>query len=802
MQGFANSNRKNSAGYEKLIVSLTTNQPTHTDINGVTITLSVDGKVTERQWTGAQLTFMVPQGKQYTISFSNVEGYKTPVQVTRTSAPDNTYSITATYQSELVEVSVSSDNGESVDGQKVTVNNKTYTVSSGKVTAKVPLGTAYTISTDSRFGFASPSAQSITANQASRQVSLVYKVNQLRVNIASNQGTDAEIDSLKAVVSYGSTSIEVGDGETIKIPSATNVTITYPEVDGYKCPSSETINVVSGLTTKSVTYQTEVVNVTVTADYGSVEGQIITISGVSHTLDATGTVSQKVAMGTSYTISLNDKEDCDTPSSITRTAQSASYSTTMQYRVNVETVTVNVSADQGTPEGFEITISKIETVGVATKYTRLEYIESTGTQYIDTGFNPNQNTKMYIDVAFLSSVGTNVAGVRNSASDTTNRFGIISFGSSSKIGAFFRDSSIQSIAYDTLRHEYELSKSGLVVDGTSFGSANSGTFSCAYPITLGAWNNGGGGISYNNSKIYGCKIYDNDILVRNYIPALRSDGIAGLYDAVNDTFYTSSSTSNFVAGGDSSEVIATQTSVTGTYKIPFGVAYTVNASDVSSYITPALYEKTADTPTNVVSMRYVYKTDPGITNPTNGVWIQSVDGKYYSENDWDGSKTPNGVAVVSSNCEFVMALEDAHSYTCQWGGYGSEVSGITTTTDVSIAKTDYDGEAQTTTILDVLGNNSSNAPAAYYCRAYTFPNGKKGYMGAGGEWQAVFDNKTAIDSALTKCGGISMEGYYWTSTQYNSDRSWYMTFNYSYLTYFEKGGGQFDNAYVRAFATI
>ena len=30
-------------------------------------------------------------------------------------------------------------------------------------------------------------------------------------------------------------------------------------------------------------------------------------------------------------------------------------------------------------------------------YTQYEYIESSGTQYIDTGFKPNQNTRTVID---------------------------------------------------------------------------------------------------------------------------------------------------------------------------------------------------------------------------------------------------------------------------------------------------------------------------------------------------------------------------------------------------------------------
>ena len=51
-------------------------------------------------------------------------------------------------------------------------------------------------------------------------------------------------------------------------------------------------------------------------------------------------------------------------------------------------------------------------------------------------------------------------------------------------------------------------------------------------------------------RLYGCRIYDNGTLVRNYIPYVK-DGVAGLYDSVNDTFAGSSTNSySFAAGGE------------------------------------------------------------------------------------------------------------------------------------------------------------------------------------------------------------------------------------------------------------
>lgn len=170
-------------------------------------------------------------------------------------------------------------------------------------------------------------------------------------------------------------------------------------------------------------------------------------------------------------------------------------------------------------------------------YTQLNYIQSTGTQYIDTGIMPNQDTVMIVKMAFLGTAFDNIAGARNSSNDGTNRCGLVTFGATSKIGALFGTASIQAINIDTEVHEYTLDKTGLMIDGTSYGDAYSGSFSCTYPITLFAWNNGADGIVKNKSQIYGCKLYSGSTLIRDFTPCKNPSGEVGLYDYVTKAFY-------------------------------------------------------------------------------------------------------------------------------------------------------------------------------------------------------------------------------------------------------------------------
>ena len=49
-------------------------------------------------------------------------------------------------------------------------------------------------------------------------------------------------------------------------------------------------------------------------------------------------------------------------------------------------------------------------------------------------------------------------------------------------------------------------------------------------------------------KIYYFKIYDNDVLVRDFIPVLDNYGTPCMYDKVERKFYYNAGTGDFIAG--------------------------------------------------------------------------------------------------------------------------------------------------------------------------------------------------------------------------------------------------------------
>jgi hypothetical protein len=56
---------------------------------------------------------------------------------------------------------------------------------------------------------------------------------------------------------------------------------------------------------------------------------------------------------------------------------------------------------------------------------------------------------------------------------------------------------------------------------------------------------------YSKRKLYNLKLYQNDIIIRDFIPCYRkSDNVIGLYDLVNQMFYTNAGTGTFLKGGE------------------------------------------------------------------------------------------------------------------------------------------------------------------------------------------------------------------------------------------------------------
>lgn len=179
-------------------------------------------------------------------------------------------------------------------------------------------------------------------------------------------------------------------------------------------------------------------------------------------------------------------------------------------------------------------------------YTELEYIQSSGTQYIDTGFKPNQNTRI-ICTTNLAKQNTAawLFGARNGSGDST--FGFLTYQNAYR--SDYNTNQDQTIS-DTYTGFFTVDKDKNVtkINGETKITNAVGTFQTSYPLFLFANNNGGSVAGYSSCAIQACQIYDNGTIIRDYVPVKNSSGLVGLYDVVNDEFYQNAGTGTFTAG--------------------------------------------------------------------------------------------------------------------------------------------------------------------------------------------------------------------------------------------------------------
>lgn len=185
------------------------------------------------------------------------------------------------------------------------------------------------------------------------------------------------------------------------------------------------------------------------------------------------------------------------------------------------------------------------------EFQEVEYIESSGTQYIDTQFIPSAFSKAVCDIQFTNT-NNQLCGVFGSG-DGRFQFGMITNqGFYAGIGTL---SHYFSKTKDTDRHTFVLDNVNKIVsidtesyyDNTVYFGSNADKF-----LLFGRTSGHIFDTEYACSmKHYSSQFYDNDILTRNFVPCYRkADNVAGLYDLVNGVFYTNAGTGTFIVGGN------------------------------------------------------------------------------------------------------------------------------------------------------------------------------------------------------------------------------------------------------------
>lgn len=207
--------------------------------------------------------------------------------------------------------------------------------------------------------------------------------------------------------------------------------------------------------------------------------------------------------------------------------------------------------------GYAVNYEKVKVPHQAQKtnhlpegYTELEYIESTGTQYIDTGFKPNQDTRVVMDTEVLVRKAQ-MAFFGSRVSTSSKRYEFITNSSSGdSFYSPYNNSAQTVISLANNRVYIDKNKNITYVDGVPVVTATYATFQTTHNLYLCAINNNGTSGYVSSVRIYSCQIYDNGTLVRDFVPCTNASGTVGLYDMVNGIFYGNAGTGAFTAGAE------------------------------------------------------------------------------------------------------------------------------------------------------------------------------------------------------------------------------------------------------------
>jgi hypothetical protein len=259
---------------ETVKITVASNQPSDSNINGVTITIAYGETSKVLTWEGTELTATIPVNTTYTITCSDVTDYVKPQSQTFIAEAGNIRIITLTYNTTIVTINVTSNHPELLSNKvdvklsgyvtKTLSGNRTYTV-------KIPTGAQYTIEGTEVSVFSSPNFRkwvipdsiTSTANGVAEEKTLMYRGAKLKIKLAKDISGLADVYVYSNTVPKESSYTLVTrdtDENTFVLPTTETWTIEPRSVAGYITPEIQTIQISSLDDVKEVTLDWEQIN--------------------------------------------------------------------------------------------------------------------------------------------------------------------------------------------------------------------------------------------------------------------------------------------------------------------------------------------------------------------------------------------------------------------------------------------------------------------------------------------------------------------------------------------------------------
>lgn len=303
-------------------------------------------------------------------------------------------------------------------------------------------------------------------------------------------------------------------------------------------------------------------------------------------------------------------------------------------------------------------------------YKQVEYIESTGTQCINTEIIPVTNIRIEVD--FLLTASQSTGGIVSAELTwTSNMCSIDAW--AYRYGTGYKTHTLTA----NKRYAVVLDNGVFTENGTSVFTA-SGSVNTSIPLTIFAVNRGDSQNEFAKARLYSAKITTNGVVVRNFIPCINPYGVPGLYDTVSGRFFGNIGSGTLLHG----EIVST----------------------IIPGITPFIAGAYRNVPEGYVRVDGVWRPIVEIFTNVKGVWYSNIakqviyTWKKYNtvtttKDGWAWSTRRYAVATKSSDAS-VNAYNDNRTPTFDVTYSNGKISKMTTSTygmETRTAQEIYDG---------------------------------------------------------------------------------------------------------------
>ena len=195
--------------------------------------------------------------------------------------------------------------------------------------------------------------------------------------------------------------------------------------------------------------------------------------------------------------------------------------------------------------------------GLPDGFTAVEYIQTSGSQYIDTGVKSSASVGLSADFCFVDARDNqNLAQTYRPGYYQLMVLLLSSWGSPDG-SVWFLYGYSNTLQYfkkaDTDRHIYHFNADGqytVEMDGIQYAKADpSQTTFPAYARNLYLFaRNSQAADGYARMKLYSCAMYDGGVKIRDFKPCLDTNGVPCLYDLISKTAFYNQGSGSFTWG--------------------------------------------------------------------------------------------------------------------------------------------------------------------------------------------------------------------------------------------------------------